>query len=157
MIKTFTFTNTSAYIGYRERSKRNLRKDFMERDMHLHHHWGGASAFNKNMEEKAMKTRTLGLVAGMVLVAASAGFSQAAGLDKKADTNFSSNAAIGVPDILGSFDNTSAYQAMSEKEMKKIQGEHIWQPVYDISQRRTYYIFVAPSFGTYYLPRIYVL
>jgi hypothetical protein len=81
---------------------------------------------NKNMEAKAMKMRTLGLVAGMALIAATAGFSQAAGIDKKADTNLNSNAASGVPDILGSFDNASAYQEMNGKEMKKIQGEATW-------------------------------
>ncbi|MCI5162197.1 MAG: hypothetical protein D3917_09295 [Candidatus Electrothrix sp. AX5] len=69
-----------------------------------------------------MKTRTLGLVAGIVLVAASAGFSQAAGMDKKAETNAVS-AASGVPAILGSFDNAATYQAINKQEMKNIQGE----------------------------------
>jgi hypothetical protein len=79
----------------------------------LHHHWGGASAFNKNMEEKTMKTRTLGLVAGMVLVAASAGFSQAAELKMANDT----------PDIIRSIENADSYKAMNKQEMGNTKGE----------------------------------
>ena len=79
-----------------------------------------------------MKKRTLGLVAGMVLVAASAGFSQATVLDKKVDANLSSHSTSEVPAILGSFNNgvngklnmsNDGYVEMREDEMDKLHGE----------------------------------
>ena len=71
-----------------------------------------------------MKTRTLALVAGIVLVAASAVGLQAAELKRTSmpDT-FSTDTVNSVPSILGSIDKSSAYQEMSGKEMKEIQGE----------------------------------
>ena len=69
-----------------------------------------------------MKKRTLSLVVGMVLLAASAGFSQAVEMGNRGNEYPLINKGITeeVPDIIKTLDR---YQMIEESEMDKLHGE----------------------------------